>query len=242
MNKVWLMSLAFGIVLGGQNLAWSQYKAIEVSNGGVINGHVTVDGDVPTPLVLPVPHSQDICGKVPLYDESLIASAEGGGLKNAVVWLTDISEGKAWPSDSDVPALNQIGCRFDPHVIVVPEIVRFDILNRDGTLHNIHTHGEKNRPINRAHPKLTPKISIRFRLPEFVKLTCDVHDWMEGWIVVAAHPYFAVTDDNGAFEIGHIPAGTYKVEFWHEILGTQQKEITVTADGEVQLNALFEMR
>ncbi|HEX6767755.1 MAG TPA: carboxypeptidase-like regulatory domain-containing protein, partial [Candidatus Binatia bacterium] len=67
----------------------------------------------------------------------------------------------------------------------------------------------------------------------------DVHDWMSGWFFVAAHPYFSVSDENGAFSLSHVPPGSYTVEVWHEKLGTQSKKVDVAADGKVEVNFEF---
>lgn len=75
------------------------------------------------------------------------------------------------------------------------------MLNNDGILHNIHTRSEINDEINKAQPKFLKRMKLSFEKPEFVKITCDVHNWMQAWIVVAEHPYYVVTDESGKFEL-----------------------------------------
>ena len=86
LKKIYSISLSLGSILGGHNLAWSQYATVEVTNGGVIQGHVTFAGEAPAPKILQVSQSLEVCGKSTLYDESLIVSSESQGLKNAVVF------------------------------------------------------------------------------------------------------------------------------------------------------------
>jgi hypothetical protein len=77
----------------------------------------------------------------------------------------------------------------------------------------------------------------RFQHPEIVKVSCDAHPWMTGWIVVTDHPYVAVTDERGAFRLAGVPPGSYTLSLWHETLGEQRQEVTVRA-GEEKLIAL----
>ncbi len=72
-----------------------------------------------------------------------------------------------------------------------------------------------------------------------IRVACDVHNWMGGWIAVVDNPYVAVTGANGYFEISGVPAGTYTLEFWQETLGTKTAEVTVTAGGSVEANMMF---
>jgi len=235
----WVFLGMRGFVLAQQG---SQYQAIEVKNGGKLTGKVTFKGEVAAPKQLQITKDQKVCGKEPIYDESLMVAKENHGLKNVVVSIVNISKGKSWPADSEPPVFDQNGCRFDPHVLVVPKDIKFNVLNNDGVLHNIHTHSEDNMPLNKAQPKFLKKMSLSFAQPEFIKVACDVHNWMNGWFVVAGHPYYAVTDESGDFTITDIPAGIYRIEFWHEKLGRQTKEMTLTEGGEVQLDAQFALK
>lgn len=94
-----------------------------------------------------------------------------------------------------------------------------DILNSDGVLHNIHSFSTANPPINKAQPKFKKVITERFEQPEIIRVRCDVHSWMEGWIVVLASPYFAVTEETGLARIDSVPAGAHTLEVWHPELG-----------------------
>ena len=131
--------------------------------------------------------------------------------------------------------LDQKGCQYAPHVVVVPTTGELDILNSDGILHNIHTHSTANPAVNVAQPKFKKVLTQKFTKPEIIKAACDAHGWMSGWIVVTDHPFVAVTDDKGNFAIKDLPPGKYTVEIWHETLGKQVKEVTVKAKEDAKL-------
>ncbi|MFQ5753633.1 MAG: carboxypeptidase regulatory-like domain-containing protein [bacterium] len=243
MKQICFILLLFAGFLGIERFVWSQegsqYQIIEVKNGGKLSGKVTFSGEVPIPKQLEITQDQNVCGKEPKHNESLVVSKESHGLRNVVGSIVNISKGKAWPADIEPSVLDQNGCRFDPHVLVVPKEAKFNVLNNDGIMHNIHTYSNENMPINRAQPRFIKNIPLKFDKPEFIKVTCDLHSWMNAWIVVAAHPYYTVTDENGSFTITDIPAGTYQIEFWHEKLGKQTKEITISGGGEAQLHVRY---
>jgi hypothetical protein len=102
-------------------------------------------------------------------------------------------------------------------------------------LHNLHTYSDVNPTINRAQPKFKKVMEVSFDKPEIIKVTCDVHSWMKGWIVVLPHPYFGVTDAKGVTRIDGVPAGTHTVEIWHETLGKRTKDVAVKKGESVQV-------
>lgn len=158
--------------------------------------------------------------------EELVVGANKG-IQNAVVWLVD-AKGPA-PTPAQKPVLDQKGCHFRPHVLVVPAGAEMDILNPDGILHNVHTFSSANAAINKAQPKFKKVLTEKFAKPEFIRVKCDVHDWMSAWIVVAAHGAYAVSDPAGAFKLENVPPGKHKVEVWHESLGKKTQEVEVKA-------------
>ncbi|MFQ5685007.1 MAG: carboxypeptidase regulatory-like domain-containing protein, partial [Candidatus Binatia bacterium] len=85
----------------------------------------------------------------------------------------------------------------------------------------------------------TIDVSRKIRRTGLVEVKCDAHDWMHAWLLVTDHPYYAVTDADGKFTIEDIPPGTYALRFWHEQLGVQQQEISITAGGETQAHIAF---
>jgi uncharacterized protein (DUF2141 family) len=105
------------------------------------------------------------------------------------------------------------------------------IRSEDATLHNVHAKADKNRSFNLAMPAPGTEHSVRFAEPEvMVRIRCDVHGWMRSYAGVVAHPFFAVTREDGSFSVASLPAGTYTLQAWHETLGTRERSVTV-ADG-----------
>jgi plastocyanin len=207
------------------------YDTMSVADGGTIAGTIKFTGTPPAAKTIKTTKDVEQCG-VEVPDEALVVGGDKG-IKNVVVRITDIAKGKAWDAKGIV---DQKKCHFQPHVAVVQTGADVEILNGDGILHNIHTASTSNPSINKAQPKFKPKMTEKFAKPEIIKFACDVHPWMLGWLVVSEHPYVTVTDEKGAFKLTDVPAGTYKVEIWHETLGKQEKNVTVIAKGEAKLD------
>ena len=213
--------------------AWG-YEAIEVKDGGTISGEVKFTGNPPPPEKIATTKDQEVCGKTEKVNESLLVGPNKG-IQNVVVSLTNIQKGKKMPEAG--ATLDQKDCRYAPHVVLTPVGTEMAILNSDGILHNIHTYSTKNPPFNKAQPKFKPKMTTEaFTQPEVVKLTCDAHGWMNGWLVVEDNPYYAVTDATGAFNITDVPPGDYEVKFWHEALGEMTQKVSVKPKEETKVS------
>jgi plastocyanin len=217
------------ILLSG---AWA-YEVMDVKNGGTITGEVKFTGTPPTPEKITVTKDQEVCGKTEKVDESLLVGSNGE-LQNVVVSITDITKGKKM--DETAATLDQKDCRYAPHIVLLPAGAVLKILNSDGILHNIHTSSTKNPPFNRAQPKFKKEIDEKFISPETVKLACDVHGWMSGWLIVEDHPYYAVTDANGSFKITDVPPGNYELKFWQETLRETTQKVSVKPNEEVKVS------
>ncbi|MFQ5827005.1 MAG: carboxypeptidase regulatory-like domain-containing protein [Dehalococcoidia bacterium] len=217
------------------------YKEIAVSNGGSISGSVKFAGDIPPVEKIAVTKNKDVFGDS-LPAEKLIVSADKG-LKNVVVSIVEIAEGKKLPTET--PTLDNKGGRFMPHVQAVVAGTTLEIINSDPVLHNTHTYLKGTTVFNLALPlegqKLRRALKSAGRTIESgeVKVLCDAHDWMSAYIMVVPHPYFAVSDESGAFEIGDIPPGSYQLRAWHQELGVQTKQVTITAGGKSEVNFEF---
>lgn len=208
------------------------YKAIEVESGGTIVGVVKFDGETPAPELIDVKTKEDVCHADPIYSEELIVSKQGQ-VRWAVLSLTDITKGKAFPKlkPDKQPKLDQKGCVYDPHIVVVPKGKSLKILNSDGVLHNVHTWPKKNRAKNIAMPGVIKQTKLRFRRAEKIRVSCDIHPWMKAYIVVTDHPYFAVSDVKGQFKLTDVPPGKYTLAMWHETLKKQVKQTVTVAPG-----------
>jgi hypothetical protein len=201
------------------------YEAVKVINGGTISGVVKLEGPAPKRALLEVSKDRDVCATHPLYDESLIVTT-GGGIKNAVVTIRDISKGKQLTPETPVK-FDQKGCEYVPHVAAFPAGSTVEIINSDGILHSIHTESTVNPVIDMAQPGFKKMIPETIAKPEVIRVTCDAHNWMVGWWYVTANPYYAVTSDSGHFTIGNVPAGTYTVQVWQEKIGSKTQKVTV---------------
>jgi len=204
---------------------------VGAQGGGTVVGEVKYQGTPPAPEMLKVTKNTEVCGKEKTSPQLVVGPDKG--IQWAVVSLAG-AKGSP-PKPAKKPALDQKGCEFQPHVLLVPAGAEVDILNSDGILHNIHTFSTANPPFNISQPKFKKVITAKFDKPEIVKVKCDVHGWMSGWIVVMDHPWYAVTDGKGAFKLENVPAGKHKVEVWHETLGKVTKEVEVKAGAEVKV-------
>ena len=206
---------------------------VDAKGKGTITGIVKFKGKVPERKKLKVTIDQYACGEEKLSEELVVS--ESGGLKNAVVYLTGISV-QTDEQKYEAYQLDQRQCQFVPHVFLVPAGAKVEVLNSDNILHNFHTFSTKNSGINKNQPRRRKVMRVSFGLPEIIRLKCDVHSWMNGWVVVSEHPYYAITDENGTFKLENVPAGTYTLEVWQEVLGTQTKKITVEEDKETKVD------
>jgi plastocyanin len=165
----------------------------------------------------------------PVPSEEVIVSANGA-VANAFVWVKDGVPAGDWASPSNAVVIDQQGCIYTPHVsgIVVGQPIEF--LNSDDTNHNIHPLPRENAEWNESQPpKGEPKIKTFDREEVMVPVKCNIHPWMRAYVGVVRHPFFGVTDADGAFSIAGLPPGSYTLEAWHERFGRQEVKVTVAA-------------
>jgi plastocyanin len=231
MSKFGYLIMAAALVADPTSV-FAQYKGGDVKDGGSISGAVKFKGTAPAAKKLDVGKDKEVCDKTPKFDQSLVV--KDGNLANAVVTITDIKSGKK--VDTKKVTLDQKGCEYNPHVMAFMAGTPVEILNPDGILHNVHSYSKVNSPFNQAQPKFKKTLDVKIEKPEAVEVKCDVHGWMQGWLVATATPYFAVTDASGSFKLTDIPAGSYTVEVWHEKLGKSSQKVTVKAKEEAKAN------
>ena len=126
--------------------------------------------------------------------------------------------------------MDQKQCSFIPRVVIVPAGGTVEFLNSDRLLHNVRSAGKENPPFNRAQPHAR-SISFTFKQPELLRVDCDLHSWMRGWVVVAEHPFYAVTNEQGEFTLENVPPGKYTLQVWQESLGNVTQEVVVGDKG-----------
>ena len=205
---------------------------VAAAGAGTITGNVVYEGKVPNLRPLSVA-AEPMCSKkhetVP--NEALVLGA-GNAMANVLVRVVKgLPAGKAWPAPKEPVTMDQVGCQYVPHVMGVMVGQPFKVLNSDGILHNVHALSKVNRPFNMAMPPTRKEATETFTKEEgMFTVKCDVHPWMQAFVGVFAHPYFAVTKTDGKFAIANLDSGTYEVEAWHEKLGTQKATVTVAAD------------
>ena len=129
--------------------------------------------------------------------------------------------------DSEI-ILNQRACYFEPHVFGLRVGQPLRIINGDPTHHNVHPTPKLNQEWNQTQAPYAPPMVKTFRRAEvMIPIKCNQHPWMKAYVGVMNHPYFAVSDGSGKFEIRGLPPGTYKLVVWHEIFGEQEIDVTL---------------
>ena len=199
---------------------------------GDIQGKISFDGKAPKMKSLRM-DADPVCvanNTVVPRREWLILD-ENNGIKNVLVFVKE-SSNKSLEGEFNAPenpaVIDQNGCVYVPHVLGVMVGQKLDILNSDGTLHNIHALPRVNKEFNKAMPRSKKRMTVQFDKSEApFKVKCDVHPWMGAFIGVFEHPYFAVTDDDGSYVISGLEPGDYVIEAWHERLGSQTANVTV---------------
>jgi plastocyanin len=229
-KMVLLLSLMFLAFEG----VWA-YEGGPVSNGGEIKGHVKVAGERPKDPVVQVTKDPQHCGNT-LPREKYVISADGG-VQWTAVFIEAITKGKT-ASKEDLPIVNKM-CQFHPHVQVGMSGQTVDVKNEDPMLHNTHMRFNNLTVFNSALPRQGMTIKRAINKIGLVDVQCDAHTFMHGFLYLADNPYITVTDAQGRFSIKDVPAGTYKLKFWHEAFGEQEKTVTVTAGGVAEANIEF---
>ena len=197
-----------------------------VAEAGSIRGVVVMKGAA-APKKLAVTIDQYVCGTEKMADD-LVVNAKGG-VKNAVVWLKTPPPGASWPSSPTKVEMDQQSCVFVPRVVLVPAGGTVEFLNSDRLLHNLHSASKENPTFNRTQSR-GRVIPVTFSKPEIVQVNCDLHSWMRSWVVVADHPYYALSNEAGEFVLADVPPGKYVLQTWHEVLGMTSQDVTVTSE------------
>lgn len=204
---------------------------------GTIRGRVAFTGKAPTPAKVKR-DADPYCARTPETDASLVVN-KNGTLKNVLVRISSPVAGTFAPPAKPV-VVTQQQCVYQPRVQTAVAGQSIEIRNADRTLHNVHAYDGTTSVINTAQPPNGPPVERTLKGgPTVLKVRCDVHPWMIGYVSVTAHPFAAVTGDDGAFEIKDIPAGAYKLEVWHETLGTKTIDVTVAAGQVAQASASY---
>lgn len=205
--------------------------AIPAEEAATITGKVTFTGEKPPSKnismdAVPACANQHQ-GPIPAQDTVVNAN---GTLKNVFVYVKSGLPSRQWPVPSTPVALDQKGCVYAPRVLGIMVGQDLEITNNDPSMHNVHPLPKNNREWNTSQAPKGDKIIRQFEKEDIMILfKCNVHPWMKAYLGVVSHPFFAVTDDEGAFTLKGLPPGEYTLQAWHEKLGTQEIKVTVAA-------------
>lgn len=195
---------------------------------GSITGTITYDGTVPNLELIQMGADPNCVAKhsKPVHSQMLVLG-DGNTLANVFVQIKNAPRGD-YPTPREAVVIDQNGCIYVPRVVGVMAGQPLTFKNSDGILHNVHGLPKVNREFNIGMPPTLKQKEVSFNKPEPIfKVKCDVHPWMNSYVAVMTHPYFAVTGDDGTFTLDNLPDGSYEIEAWHERLGTQTKRITL---------------
>lgn len=200
-----------------------------------VTGTVTLTGKPPE--LKPIDMSADkfaaLQHKDPVDDPSVVVGPKNE-LANVVVSIVRAADDpNPVPAATGKVALDQKGCMYEPHVVAMQVGQELVVKNSDQTLHNVHSHSTANDDFNIGMPTKNDgvKVDPQPKVPDYIMVGCDVHKWMTAWVAVFDHPYFAVTDATGKFDIKGLKDGTYTLEFWHELYGKKQVEKVIVTNG-----------
>jgi len=223
------------LAMGASTAAFA-YQAVAMKGGGKVTGFVRLSGPIPARPPYFVNKNKEVCGTEVVDDRLVVGPANG--LRYAVVTLADVRKGEAIKLEARSSLDNQ-KCRFVPHVQAVSVGQFLDLKNTDPIMHNFHAVLNSKRPL--FNVGLWPGRELRkpMAYPGLVRINCDVHSWMTAYVIVTDNPYHAVTDLYGQYEIDDIPAGTYTVRVWHELLGTRERKVRVSPGHKTEADFVF---
>lgn len=202
----------------------SPTETAEAAAVGHLSGVITYEGPQPELPLLVRQGTQikdaEVCAAHDVPDESLVVDGTTKGLANVFVYISRAPKGAQYPPVPHEPiTFEQKGCRFIPHALVVrvgqPVLVKSD----DPITHNVHTLPVRNATLNTASPpndQTGIELIYRQSEPAPVHVKCDIHSWMSALQLPLDHPFMAVTDAQGRFEIRNLPAGKHEFRIWHE--------------------------
>lgn len=213
-----------------------RYRPAAPGPAAVIGGTISLQG-APRDSVVAVTRDSNVCG-----DSASVFGTQSNGntLANALVWVDGIASGKALPEIRRETLVIK-RCRFDPRIIAIVSRSTINILSRDRAEHETRFYREGSAdPVEEVHTfdagQVVPSEKIA-SVPGIVEVRCTRHPWARAYIAVFDHPYFAVTDEQGAFKIDGLPPGTYNVKVWHErLLNPVEQRVVLGAGGSARLD------
>ena len=217
---------------------------VDPSTVATVTGQVVLDGTPPAaaPIRLNADPKCATLAQSEQYQTEYFVVGSGNALRNAFVYVKEGLPARLYPVPATPVVLDQQKCRYVPRVIGLQVGQQLVIRNSDPLLHNVRAEGQINQPFDVGTPIQGMEVKRTFSTREvMVPFKCNVHAWMNAYVGVLEHPFFAVTDDAGRFSIAQLPAGSYTIEVWHERLGTQTQQVTVGAKDTKDLTFVYKV-
>lgn len=203
---------------------------------GVIRGTVSLKGE--PPVMAEIPNQPCHAGATPLREETVVAD-ERGHLANVVVFLREAPTATA-PTTRPAAVLDQVNCRYVPHVLAFRTGQTVHVKTSDPAVHNVHLMSKANGAQNFGMQPGGNPVDVKFDRPEEFTVRCDIHPWMNARVHVFDNDLFAVTSEDGSFELENVPAGEYTLVFRHELFGEKEQTITVADKQTVAQDETYE--
>ena len=243
-----IVTLIISISSLASTSGWA-YQEMEVTNGGTIQGKVTLIGEMPYPRIyhLILFPNIDMCAEVDTDDEMNrvledFKVSPDGGLKDVVVTLKHVDAGK--PFNKEPINITAENCKFLPDVNVIRQGESFKIDNIDAVMHNSQVYQKERGKILLNIPIPAEEVSdgkITFkRKYKIMQMICGMHEFMQTWGYRVQNPYYAQTKIDGNFKIDNIPPGEYKVTAWHYLIKRQSQKVKIAAGETFDLNFEFD--
>lgn len=235
---LFILTLALGAACGKEETAAPTGPLWKPSsNEGNITGVINFTGAVPAPSKLDM-SSDSKCEGENVLDDVVV---KGGKLQNVFVFIKNGLPQAAFETPADAVTIDQKGCKYAPRVLGIQAGQPLKIVNSDQTNHNIHTLPRVNREFDESQLAGQGPIIRKFKHPETMfPVKCNQHSWMRAYVAVLAHPFFAVSDSNGAFTIKGLPPGEYEIEAWHERYGAKAAKIKVAEKADAKADFTFD--
>ena len=229
---------AYAQGLGGlKSLSYQELD--DIKQPGRFHGTLSYGGPDIDPVEMAITKDFSICGEGSRPVQTMRVS-ESGHLREAVVHIRGVTQGKPWPKVFDTTKIYQIDCGFQPFVQIGKATADAEIFNYDPILHNIHAYevhkGIRREMFNFSQPKAgqVDFVPLRLRRGHLVTIDCNAHNWMAAWIYTSTNPYIAITSIDGKFEINDIPPGEYEVVVWHPVLGERSGPLSVAPNADLE--------